>query len=137
VPAAASASAPIDWRILFASPAGRAARAPTWIAVAALFIVSVVYEAVAGPTFKLLTFWFVYPGLLASSACVLSKRLHDRGRSGWWAALVLLALALVWPEFRGGWAVLATPVMIWAVVELGLLPGEQGANRFGPSPLAG
>ena len=128
MPAAAPASAPIDWRILFASPAGRAARAPTWIAVASLFTVSVVYEAVAGPTFKLLTF---------SSACVLSKRLHDRGRSGWWAALVLLALALVWPEFRGGWAVLATPVMIWAVVELGLMAGEQGANRFGPPPLAG
>ncbi len=60
----------------------------------------------------------------------------DRGRSGWWAALVLLAFAAVWPEPRGSGAVLALPVLVWAVVELAVLSGEQGANRFGPSPLA-
>lgn len=127
---------PIDWRELFMSAAGRSSRGPTWTAVAALFIVSMIYEAVAGPTLKLLTFWFVYPALLASAACVLSKRLHDRGHSGWWAALVLFALAMIWPSLRGARGVVAVPVMIWAIVELGVLAGEQGANRFGPSPLA-
>ncbi|MEO8813150.1 MAG: DUF805 domain-containing protein [Caulobacteraceae bacterium] len=125
----------MDWRALFASPGGRVARGPAWIAVAVLLVVSAIYEAVAGPTLKLLTFWFVYPLLLASAACVLSKRLHDRGRSGWWAALVLFALVLIWPSQRGATAVVALPVMIWAIVELGVLAGEQGANRFGPSPL--
>ena len=38
-----------------------------------------------------LTGWFVYPPVLFVAACVTSKRLHDRGRSGWWAGLVLLA----------------------------------------------
>ncbi|MGI8839683.1 MAG: DUF805 domain-containing protein [Caulobacteraceae bacterium] len=126
----------IDWRELFASPKGRAARAPFWIAAIALFIVSAIYEAVAGSTLRLLTFWFVYPVLLASAACVISKRLHDRGRSGWWAALTLLALVMIWPNPRGATAVLALPVIVWAVVELVVLPGEQGANRFGLSPLA-
>ena len=28
-------------------------------------------------------------------------------------------------------------VLIWAVVELAVLTGEQGANRFGASPLKG
>jgi uncharacterized membrane protein YhaH (DUF805 family) len=126
----------IHWRDLFMSAVGRSSRGPTWIAVAALFTVSLIYEAVAGPTLKLLTFWFVYPILLASAACVLSKRLHDRGHSGWWAALVLFALAMIWPTPHGARAVVALPMMIWAVVELGMLPGEQGANRFGPSPLA-
>ena len=125
----------IDWRELFLSPHGRTARAPFWIAAAALFLLSAIYEAVAGPTLRLLTFWFVYPALLASGACVLSKRLHDRGRSGWWAALVLLAFVMIWPNPRAATAVVALPVMIWAVVELAILPGEQGANRFGPSTL--
>jgi uncharacterized membrane protein YhaH (DUF805 family) len=126
----------IDWRELFLSPHGRTARAPFWIGAAALFIVSAIYEAVAGPTLRLLTFWLVYPALLASGACVLSKRLHDRGRSGWWAALVLLAFVMIWPNPRAATAVVALPVMIWAVVELAVLAGEQGANRFGPSTLA-
>jgi uncharacterized membrane protein YhaH (DUF805 family) len=101
-------------------------------------VIAAVYEAVAsGGALWWLTFWFFYPALLASGACVLSKRLHDRGRSGWWAALVLLALALVWPQARGAGAVLALPVLVWALVELAILPGEQGANRFGPPPIEG
>jgi uncharacterized membrane protein YhaH (DUF805 family) len=126
---------PIDWRELFTSPAGRCSRARFWIATSALFLLLFIYEAINGPPLKLLTFWFVYPLLLASGACVVSKRLHDRGRSGWWAALVLLAVMLIWRTPNGGRFLLALPVMIWSLVELGLLPGEQGANRFGPSPL--
>jgi uncharacterized membrane protein YhaH (DUF805 family) len=26
-------------------------------------------------------------------------------------------------------------VVVWAIVELGVMPGEQGANRYGPNPL--
>jgi uncharacterized membrane protein YhaH (DUF805 family) len=127
---------PIDWRELFAASAGRTARAPAWIAIAVLLGVSALYETAAVSTVKFLTFWFVDPLLLASGACVIAKRLHDRGRSGWWAALVLFAFVLVWPSPHGARAVIALPVLIWAVVELGLLPGEPGVNRFGPSPLA-
>lgn len=129
-------SGPIDWRELFATSAGRTPRALAWIAVAALLTVSALYEAVAGSTLKVLTFWIVDPVLLASGACVIAKRLHDRGRSGWWAALVLVAFVLIWPSPYGARAVIALPVLIWAVVELGLLPSEPGANRYGPSPLA-
>ena len=81
-----------------------------------------------------LTGWFVYPGLLFCGACVLSKRLHDRGRSGWWAAVILIALAAVWPYPIGFFDFLFALVVIWAVVELGVMGGEQGANRFGPNP---
>ena len=126
----------MDWRDLFMSAKGRSARGETWVAVGVLFAVSLMYEAIAGATLKLLTFWIVYPALLASATCVVSKRLHDRGRSGWWAAVVLFALSLMWPTPRGGWAVAAFPVIVWALVELGVLNGEQGENRFGPSPLS-
>ena len=26
-------------------------------------------------------------------------------------------------------------VMIWAIVELALMPSEQGSNRYGPNPM--
>jgi uncharacterized membrane protein YhaH (DUF805 family) len=127
---------PIDWRELFASPIGRCPRARFWFAAAAIFVVAVLYEAVAGSTAKLLTFWIVYPALLASAACVVSKRLHDRGRSGWWAALVLLGVVLIWRAPSSARLLMALPILIWSAVELALMQGEQGANRFGPSPLA-
>jgi uncharacterized membrane protein YhaH (DUF805 family) len=126
----------MDWRNLFLSASGRSARAPFWIGVSVLFAVSAIYEAAAGSPARLLTFWFIDPALLACAACVLSKRLHDRGRSGWWAALILFAWVLIWPNDHGARAVVALPVIVWAVVELGVLAGEEGANRFGPSPLA-
>ena len=128
--------APIDWRQLFTIPAGRTSRGPFWIAVATLFTLFALYEAVAGPDTKLLTFWFVYPLLLASGACVLSKRLHDRGRSGWWAALVLFAFAAEWARPFGFSGVAYILVLAWAAIELGVMQGEDGANRFGPSPMA-
>lgn len=127
---------PIDWRDLFASPVGRCSRARFWFAASALFILAILYEAVADPSVKLLTFWFVYPVLLASTACVVAKRLHDRGRSGWWAVLVILGIILIWRAPSTARLILALPIMIWSVVELALLSGEQGANRFGPSPVA-
>lgn len=127
---------PIDWRDLFASPVGRCSRPRFWFAMCALFIFAILYEAVADPSVKLMTFWFVYPVLLASTACVVSKRLHDRGRSGWWAALVLLGVVLIWRAPSAARLILALPIVIWSTVELVLLSGEEGANRFGPNPAA-
>jgi uncharacterized membrane protein YhaH (DUF805 family) len=125
---------PINWRELFASAAGRSSRLHFWIGAGLLLALTAFYDTVTEGPMKLLTFWFVYPALLASGACVIAKRLHDRGRSGWWAALVLTALIFAWPNSNGARVLLAAPVLIWALVELGLLPGETGANRFGQRP---
>jgi uncharacterized membrane protein YhaH (DUF805 family) len=51
--------------------------------------------------------------------------------------LVLLGVALTWREPSAARLLFALPIMVWSIVELGLLGGEQGANRFGPSPMAG
>lgn len=124
----------IDWVELFFSSTGRVARGPFLIAAAVLIIIAALYEATVGPTMHWLTGWFVYPGLLFSACCVLSKRLHDRGRSGWLAAIVVLALILAWPIPVGFLDFVACAVILWAIVELGAMPGEQGANRFGANP---
>jgi uncharacterized membrane protein YhaH (DUF805 family) len=125
----------MDWSELFFSGAGRAPRAPSLVAAAILLTIAALYEAIVGVTLHWLTGWFVYPVLFFSGACVLSKRLHDRGRSGWWAALILFAVVAVWPRPDGFFDFLFTLVLVWAAVELGAMPGEPGANRYGPNPL--
>lgn len=46
---------------------------------------------------------------------IATKRWHDRGKSGWWSLIVLLPII-------GG---------LWALIELGFLPGEEGVNAYG------
>jgi uncharacterized membrane protein YhaH (DUF805 family) len=125
----------LDWVELFFSSAGRLARGPFVVASLVLLAVAALYESLMGPTLHWLTGWLIYPLLIFCAACILSKRLHDRGRNGWLAAIVILALIAVWPAPAGFFDFLFALVLIWAVVELGILPGEQGANRYGPNPL--
>lgn len=85
--------------------------------------------------------WLAMPIMLAlgySAMCVLSLRLHDRGRSGWWGWVVLILFAMVWPlahkavpdVARIGAAILLVPVF----VDLALMPGQKSLNRHGPPP---
>lgn len=73
-----------------------------------------------------------------------AKRLHDRGRRGWWLLLYLpqpfiaaiLPFDLLGDLSRGQvGALLYLPVLIWHAVELGCLPGKPEPNRYGPDPL--
>jgi uncharacterized membrane protein YhaH (DUF805 family) len=60
----------------------------------------------------LLTLW---PAL-----AIYTKRWHDRNKSGWWSLIIFIPII-------GG---------IWMLIELGFLRGTEGANRFGPDPIA-
>jgi uncharacterized membrane protein YhaH (DUF805 family) len=125
----------INWTTLFVSAEGRLARTQFWVAAGLLIVVLALYEAVfGGRTWQILTGWMIYPVLIFVGSCVLSKRFHDRGRSGWFAAPVILSTIGV----LGPWNpvdLIFWGVLIWAGVELGLLTGEQGANRFGVNPV--
>lgn len=121
---------------LFLSAQGRAPRLPSLIAAAVLLGLAALYEALVGATLHWITGWVVYPALFYAGTCVLSKRLHDRGRSGWWAALILVSVVAVWPHPAGFLDFLFFLVLVWAFVELAVMPGEQGANRYGVNPLA-
>jgi uncharacterized membrane protein YhaH (DUF805 family) len=77
-----------------------------------------------------------------ASLAVAVKRLHDRGKSGWWlllyyAAPILLHLAAGWLE-DGAIALefASAALILWAIVELGFLRGTVGENTYGPDPLA-
>ena len=118
---------------LFLNGAGRIGRGPFWLGAAVLVLLLALYERATPIALQRWTGWLADLLLVFSACAVIGKRLHDRGRSGWWAALVLLAFVNVWPWPRGlGW--LFAPVMLAAAVDLGLLPGQARFNRYGPRP---
>ncbi len=69
--------------------------------------------------------------LLFSLACLMSQRLHDVGRAGWW----------IWPILGGVFALnalsngeaTATGALV-AVGALSLWPGQRRFNRYGAPP---
>ena len=74
------------------------------------------YETRGIGVFGLLSLVPIFWGGLAGQV----KRWHDRDKSGWWSLIGLVPVI-------GG---------IWMLVELGILEGTRGANRYGPDPLA-
>lgn len=72
------------------------------------------------------------------------KRLHDRDRSGWWIVPLFFVPHLLFhfsdrlPDANWfvpfDWAIYA--LWLWGLVELFILRGTSGDNRFGPDPLA-
>lgn len=122
----------IDWFEIFFSSSGRVGAVRFTIAAILLLLILGLYDS----TFKGAMPWLsivVYAPLLFCGACVLSKRLHDRGRSGWWSAVILLAVAMVWPGPEGFLDFVAVLVLVWAVIDLCIMPGERGNNRYGPT----
>jgi uncharacterized membrane protein YhaH (DUF805 family) len=52
------------------------------------------------------------------SLAVAAKRFHDRGKTAWWVLIGLVPIV----------------GFIWYLVDLGILEGEEGANKYGPDP---
>jgi uncharacterized membrane protein YhaH (DUF805 family) len=124
----------IDWKNLFISAEGRLARTHFWVAASLLLGVLLIYEAMTGPVSRWIFGWMVYPILTFMGVCVLAKRFHDRGRSGWFAAPVVLAIVGLMGPWRAIDLVFLS-IVVWGAVELAVMTGEQGANRFGVSPV--
>jgi uncharacterized membrane protein YhaH (DUF805 family) len=72
------------------------------------------------------------------------KRLHDRNKSGWWIVPFFVVPKLL--GNMGDWLgdsypanflmLILAALGIWGFVEMLLLRGTKGENRFGPDPLA-
>ncbi|MDE2383885.1 MAG: DUF805 domain-containing protein [Alphaproteobacteria bacterium] len=128
----------MDWKYLLTSFEGRINRKPYWIAALAVGIVSTVVFYVVGMLFGTFTptdvpgnydmhfspiGWvlmaIMYIALIWFGLALAIKRLHDRNRSGWFYLLMLVPL-----------------VNIWVAIEILFLRGTEGANTYGPDPLA-
>lgn len=89
------------------------------------------FELYERTPWRLITGWVAYPVLMCLAASVLSKRLHDLGKAGWWSALPILAYPWIrpWPDgIVGG---IAFAIVLWFAGWLVLTPGEARFNRFG------
>jgi len=86
--------------------------------------------------------------LLAANVAIAIRRLHDRGKSGWWIIPVGLLPFLAGlgmsaettgassPALLALTGLMATALVIWGWVEIGFRRGEAGANRYGEAPQA-
>lgn len=67
------------------------------------------------------------------------RRLHDVGRSGWWAAAAIVApippsIALFYLAGEDVGLGVGLALGLALIVLIGALPGDPGENRFGPAP---
>ena len=79
-----------------------------------------------------------------SNLALAAKRLHDRGKSGWWVIpffyLPKFLGKRTYSEIEGSgpwWLAVigGLALSIWAVLELVFLRGVVGENQYGPDPL--
>jgi len=92
------------------------------------------------------------PALLAFLAVLATwvRRLHDRGKGGWWALFFILAPSVLdgvaqminSPDSVAAQlealplALAGLAIGVWALIEVGFRRGQQGSNRFGDPPAA-
>jgi uncharacterized membrane protein YhaH (DUF805 family) len=130
---------------------GRIGRATWWITG---FIWGVILTAaeiyrpsIQPPEFGKWLFVAVGAVYVLSVVALGIKRLHDRDKSGWRLLIFFLVPGLSYAladTFVGPAddAMLAVALYaigiaagVWAFIELGLLPGTRGQNRYGPDPV--
>ena len=111
---------------------GRATRAEFWW----FFLFTVIAGVLAVPLEIFLETKMITTGVgvafLLPTLAAGSRRLHDTGRPGWLLAIPFLAL----PLYAVGPAAYGTGQLfgIAVVVLLLCMPGQRGANRYGPDP---
>ena len=109
----------IDFKYLFTSADGRIKRQQWWIGVAILFVIGILVRILFGDT-GLISFILSILMMLAGIMLHI-KRCHDRDKSGWWCLLLLIPIVGI----------------VWAIIDLGILEGTKGPNRYGPEPGVG
>ncbi len=121
-----SSFTPLTWKQILFSFQGRIPRRQYWAVYGISMLVSLVYGGIAGllanalhsPSMVIALLVPLYVVLIWSGLSVVTKRCHDRDRSGWFFLVVLIPI--VGP--------------IWLFVEIACLRGTEGPNRFGGDP---
>jgi len=120
----------MDWKFLLTSFEGRINRAKFWAGIGifiAIGIVAALIDMVLGTTISTggggeigIVSTIVSLATIYFALALYAKRWHDRDKSGWWTLIAFVPIIGA----------------IWLIVELGILEGTRGPNRFGPDPLA-
>jgi uncharacterized membrane protein YhaH (DUF805 family) len=142
----------MDWGQLFFRFSGRINRAKFWIAALVYFVINFVLTGIGAvsdsATFQALN-GMIGIVVLISSIAVGMKRLHDRGKSGWYLLFFYVAPGILMMAAIGTYltmedgtlvsallGLVAFAIGVWAFVELGCLRGTVGSNAYGPDPIA-
>lgn len=140
---------------LFMRFEGRIGRKSYWLGILAMIAASILVTLIlaflvgAQGQASLILIFLGQLVLLYPSTAIMVKRFHDRDRSGWFVAILLVPIVLQGianivgvtgdPLNQGAldylFALWIIIVSLWFLVELGFLRGSMGANRFGPDPL--
>lgn len=106
------------WR-KYATFTGRAGRTEFWVFYLANILIGAILSQVGnnGQEYSPVELVF-YLAILLPSLAVAARRLHDIGRSGWWQLLSLIPV-----------------VGSIALLVMCVLPGHEGANKFGNPPV--
>ena len=145
----------LDFQYLFTSFDGRINRAKWWAGMVILAVVNVVLGFILYALFGLSFFARLLSIIIALALfyptyAVCAKRFQDRDKPGIMAlyGLVPLLIASLLQSFGWtgapaelnalGWicALITWGVGLWFLIELGILKGTPGPNRFGGDPLA-
>ncbi|MBT6204467.1 MAG: DUF805 domain-containing protein [Rhodospirillaceae bacterium] len=114
----------MDYKWLLLSFEGRLNRQPYWMTALAFMVGSIVVGVLDAIVFGSVDSGMPVLTLIYSLAIVWPalaiavKRLHDRGRSGWFYLLVFVPILNIWP-----------------MIEILFLRGTDGANDYGADPL--
>ena len=135
---------------------GRATRAEWWLFILIFFVYNFVVTTLAVFIFGfigLLIGWVLMLAMLWPTLAVSERRLHDRGKSAWWLLLfylvpVILSAAKLSITGEMGVKGYAKPptsatilslvsfaIILWGFIEMGVLRGTRGDNKYGPDPL--
>jgi uncharacterized membrane protein YhaH (DUF805 family) len=150
----------MNWRYLFTSFEGRINRRPYWIASLIVLAIALVAGVILGilvvvtvgedETALAIASLVLQLVVLYPALALTVKRLHDRDRPNWWAAIIFVPTVLsavlgvfgmdVYGPSQSMIAIIVNVVLvivsIWFLIELGFLRGTPGPNRYGPDPLA-
>lgn len=133
---------------------GRATRAEWWLFVLIFivygFVELVICNLLFGFLLGLLVGYTLLAPMIWPGLAVSERRLHDRGKRGLWLLLffltpLVLGTIKLWLYGDQGIDAIRHPTtlstllslgefvcIVWGIVELGMLPGQHGDNKYGP-----
>ncbi|MBQ0818132.1 MAG: DUF805 domain-containing protein [Hyphomicrobiaceae bacterium] len=141
----------MDLQYVFASFGGRINRAKWWAGAIILLVIWLIVGGIFGSSFfGALILVIVTLVLLYPAYAVCAKRFQDRDRPGKTALYGLVPILIA--SLLQTWGLTGTPqnlnglgwicvlinlgVGIWFLIDLGILRGTPGQNRYGGDPLA-
>jgi len=140
-----------NWRNYFTFQ-GRLNRRPYWLMSLIMVGVALAVFVVIGMLGAVATFLWIlaaplFVGFIWAGMSIGARRLHDRNKSAWWLVLyqgvpslleVIASVAALGGRASDAPAFLrfiSFCISMWVLVDLGLLRGVAGSNRFGEDPL--